>query len=78
VLALNKIDAINDEEMREELMDMLEEESGVRPLPLSGATGEGLAAVLDRLIEAIGPVGGTSAESAHSSATDEETPWSPL
>jgi len=78
VLALNKIDAIDDEEMREELMDMLEEESGVRPFPLSGATGEGLSTVLDKLLEAIGPVGGTSAESAHSSASDEETPWSPL
>jgi GTP-binding protein len=77
VLALNKVDAI-DEEMRAELMAALTEASGVTPLPLSGASGEGLATVLDQLVEAIGPVGGVSPESAQSSGSDEQTPWSPL
>ncbi len=77
VLALNKVDAI-DEEMRAELMAALEEESGVTPLLLSGATGEGLSVVLDRLVEAIGPAGGASAESVQSGETSEEKPWSPL
>ncbi len=73
MLALNKVDAIDDE-MRAELMAALEEESGVAPLPLSGATGEGLTEVLDRLLEAIGPLPG----SAQPSPGDEEAPWSPL
>jgi len=73
VLALNKVDAI-DEEMRAELMAALEEESGVTPLPLSGATGEGLSTVLDRLVDAIGP----AAPGAQPSEGGEEAVWSPL
>jgi len=34
--------------------------------------------VLDKLVEAIGPMGGTSELSAQSSAMQEEEPWSPL
>ncbi|HET8612165.1 MAG TPA: GTPase ObgE [Sphingomonas sp.] len=73
VLALNKIDAI-DGERRAELMTALEKASGERPLPLSGATGEGLGPVLDRLVEAIGPL----PTSAQPSDEGEEAPWSPL
>jgi GTPase len=76
VLALNKVDAIDDKQ-RAKLMKALKKASGVDPLPLSGATGEGLAQVLDALVEAIGPAG-PSAESVQSSEADEETPWSPL
>jgi GTPase len=76
VLALNKVDAIDDK-TRTKLMKALKKASGADPLPLSGATGEGLPQVLDALVEAIGPAG-PSAESVQSSAADEETPWSPL
>jgi GTP-binding protein len=76
VLTLNKVDAVDDK-TRAKLMKALKKASGVEPLPLSGATGEGLPAVLDALIAAIGPAG-ASAESVQSSEGQEETPWSPL
>jgi GTP-binding protein len=77
VLALNKVDAIDDKQ-RAKLMKALKKASGVDPLPLSGAGGEGLTEVLDRLVAAIGPAAGTSAQSAQSSTAEEEEPWSPL
>jgi GTP-binding protein len=73
VLALNKVDAI-DAETRAALMAELEDESGTTPLLLSGATGEGLSAVLDRLVEAIGPAPG----SPRPAQEGEGEPWSPL
>ncbi|MBB5685400.1 GTPase ObgE [Sphingobium boeckii] len=54
IIALNKVDLL-DAELKEALMAELAEESGAEVLPLSGATGEGLEAVLDRLINAIVP-----------------------
>ena len=73
VIALNKIDAIDDE-MRADLAAALAEEAGEPPLMLSGASGEGLEAVLDRLIGAIGPAPGAPAP-----ASDEPAEaWSPL
>ena len=77
VLALNKVDAVDDK-TRAKLMKALKKASGVDPFPLSGASGEGLTVVLDKLVEAIGPMGGTSELSAQSSAMQEEEPWSPL
>jgi GTP-binding protein len=76
VLALNKIDAI-DEKARAKLIKALKKESGGDPFILSGATGEGLTPVLDALVEAIGPAG-PSLESVQTSEADEEQPWSPL
>ena len=76
VLALNKVDAI-DAKTKTKLVKALKKESGVDPFLLSGATGEGLPAVLDALVEAIGPAG-PSAESVQTSEADEEKPWSPL
>jgi len=76
ILALNKIDAI-DAKAKTKLLKALKKESGVEPFLLSGATGEGLPAVLDALVEAIGPAG-PSAESVQTSVADEEKPWSPL
>jgi GTP-binding protein len=69
VLALNKADTL-DEELLDALSDELEEASGVRPLRVSGATGEGTSDVLDAILERLGQV-------------DEEQPreasqWSPL
>ena len=77
MLALNKVDAI-DAKTRTKLMKALKKASGVDPYPLSGASGEGLTVVLDKLVEEIGPMGGTSELSAQSSASTEEEPWSPL
>jgi GTP-binding protein len=76
VLALNKVDAIDDK-MRARLLKKLAKVSGVEPMILSGASGEGLPAVLDALVAAIGPAG-PSPESAQTAQAGEEQPWSPL
>ena len=52
VLALNKVDAL-DAKAVEKLRTTLAKASGAEVMTLSGATGAGLEAVLDRLIEAI-------------------------
>jgi GTP-binding protein len=70
VIALNKSDTI-DEELIAALSDELEAETGVRPLPLSGATGAGVEAVLDALLQHLGPAIGKAAE-------EEAAGWSPL
>ncbi|USI74463.1 GTPase ObgE [Sphingomonas morindae] len=73
LIALNKVDAI-DAETRALLLAALVEESDAAVLPLSGASGEGLDAVLDHLAEAIGPAPGADAM-----AQGEAQPgWSPL
>ncbi|HEY0271415.1 MAG TPA: GTPase ObgE [Sphingomonas sp.] len=76
VLALNKVDAIDDK-TRAKLLRKLAKASGVEPMILSGASGEGLPAVLDALVAAIGPVG-PSPESVQTAQAGEEKPWSPL
>src|SRR5438067_13166790 len=55
ILALNKVDTI-DAELIGALSDELAAEAGVAPLPLSGATGEGVEAVLDALLQHLGSV----------------------
>ncbi|TFI57491.1 GTPase ObgE [Sphingomonas parva] len=70
LLALNKADTL-DEELLDALSDELEAEAGVRPLRLSGATGEGAEAVLDALLEHLQP------EQKQAEA-DETGGWSPL
>jgi GTP-binding protein len=70
LVALNKCDTL-DAELIAALSDELEEAAGVRPLPLSGATGEGLEAVLDALLAYLGP--GRTRE-----AKSDEAQWSPL
>jgi GTP-binding protein len=54
VVALNKIDTLDDE-LIAALSAELEEASGHPVIPLSGASGVGLDWALDRLLEAIGP-----------------------
>jgi GTP-binding protein len=74
VVALNKIDTLDDE-LIAALSAELEEASGGPVIPLSGASGVGLDWALDRLIAAIGPDHGRV-------ATDDEgedvVEWSPL
>jgi GTP-binding protein len=72
VLALNKVDAVDAATARK-LTKTLAKASGAEVMPLSGAAGDGVDAVLDRLAAAIGPL----AEPAPADdATDSE--WSPL
>src|SRR3954452_14468820 len=68
VLALNKADTL-DEELIEALSAELEAEAGKRPLPLSGATGAGVEAVLDALLEHLAPA---------KEPAEEAQSWSPL
>ena len=54
IVALNKVDMLDDE-LTEALVAELAEESGAEVFAMSGASGQGLDAVLDRLIAAIDP-----------------------
>lgn len=74
VVALNKIDMLDDE-LIEALSAELADESGTDVIPLSGAAGTGVDWVLDRLLEAIGP--GPEAVPANDEGEDELT-WSPV
>jgi GTP-binding protein len=69
VVALNKADTLDDE-LLDALSSELEEECGMRPYRLSGATGIGSEAVLDEIIRHLGNQ--AEAEEAH------EGDWSPL
>ena len=72
IVALNKIDAI-DAKALDKLARKLAKKSGVDVMRLSGATGEGLEPVLDRIIEILGPAPDRVA------ANDEGAePWSPI
>jgi GTP-binding protein len=73
VVALNKCDTL-DQELIDALSDELEEVAGVRPLPLSGATGEGVEAVLDLLLRHLD--GGR--EQTSGDVDDEARDWSPV
>lgn len=74
VVALNKVDTL-DEELIAALKAELEEASGYPVMALSGASGEGVGAVLDKLLEAIGPV---APAADHRDDADDEGAWSPL
>jgi GTPase len=69
VLALNKCDTLDDE-LLDALSDELEAEAGVRPLRVSGATGEGADKALDAILGYLSP---TAREDEQS-----EGDWSPL
>ncbi len=74
VVALNKIDMLDDE-LIEALSAELAEESGTDVIPLSGAAGTGVDWVLDKLLEAIGP----GPESVpDSDEGEDEITWSPV
>jgi GTP-binding protein len=78
VLALNKIDALEPKDVAK-LAKKLAKASGEEVMLLSGAAGTGIEAVLDRLVEAIGPAELAASEVAAQSATDEPAePWSPI
>lgn len=74
VVALNKIDTLDDE-LVGALSAELAEASGTDVIPISGVTGVGVDWVLDRLIEAIGPSPDTPvADDGEQDAVE----WSPL
>ena len=69
VVALNKIDAV-EPKLLEKRRKKLEKLVGQPVFLLSGATGQGVEPVLDRLVEAVGR--------AKQPTETEERPWSPL
>jgi GTPase len=71
VIGLNKIDALEPAEVKK-LAAKLKRASKAEVMPLSGAGGDGVEAVLDRLLEAIG------IESGATAALAEAKPWSPI
>lgn len=74
IVALNKIDML-DPELIAALSAELAEASGAEVMAISGASGAGVEAVLDQLIEAIGPAPGAAKELAEG---EEPVAWSPL
>ncbi|GAA0733593.1 GTPase ObgE [Sphingomonas japonica] len=74
VVALNKIDTLDDE-LIEALSAELEAASGAEVIPISGASGVGVDWVLDKLIEAIGPEG---AAVAADDEGEDAIEWSPV
>jgi GTP-binding protein len=74
VLALNKIDTLDDE-LIEALAGELAEASGTDVIPLSGASGIGVDWVLDQLIEAVGPEAGAAVDD---DGAEDKVEWSPL
>ncbi|WP_109807192.1 GTPase ObgE [Sphingosinithalassobacter portus] len=78
VIALNKTDLL-DEELIAAMAAELREASGAEVLPISGATGAGVQAVLDKLIEAIGSADSSLPAVAQPDEEDDEPrQWSPL
>jgi len=72
VVALNKIDAVDPKQVTK-LRKKLEKASGAEVMLLSGASGEGLDAVLDHLFALVEP----AADEADEDATGSDT-WSPI
>ncbi len=73
IVALNKTDILGGE-LTEAIAAELAEASGSPVLPLSGATGAGLEAVLDKLLEKIDP----NAQTGETETEEQEDTWSPL
>lgn len=72
VIGLNKIDALDPAEVKK-LVTKLKRASKAEVFPMSGASGEGIEAVLDRLADAIG------VKAAAPEAQEEVAkPWSPV
>ena len=78
VVALNKIDTLDDE-LIAALSAELEEASGQPVIPISAAAGTGLDWVLDQLLDAIGPATGMAVEDGKGDWGEEDAvEWSPV
>ena len=80
ILALNKADLLDDELMAD-IADQLRAAGAEHVLPVSGATGEGLDAALDKILEAVGENSSIERKGQPNQASDEEDKakdWSPL
>ena len=75
VIALNKVDALDPADAKK-LATRLKRAAKTEVMLLSGAAGTGLEAVLDRLVEAIGPA--EAAAPPVDDADEEPATWSPI
>ena len=74
IVALNKIDTLDDE-LVAALSAELAAESGHTVMALSGASGAGVPAILDKLLEIIGP---EKRPVVRNDDGEETTDWSPV
>ena len=74
VVALNKIDTLDDE-LIAALSAELEQASGAEVIPISGAAGTGVDWVLDKLLEVIGPDGSPVSDDDEG---EDQIDWSPI
>lgn len=72
VIGLNKVDALDRADVKK-LAAKLKRASKAEIFPMSGASGEGIEAVLDRLADAIG-----MKATAPEALAEDEKPWSPV
>lgn len=79
ILALNKIDTLDDE-LIAALSAELEEASGSPVMALSGVSGVGVTPLLDKMLEAIGTQqsDGSFADADDDGAESQAKPWSPI
>ena len=77
LVALNKVDAV-DAKTATKLARKLEKLSGVEVMPLSGAAGTGLDAVLDKLVALMGPAPERTVAPADDDASEAPGEWYPL
>lgn len=75
IVALNKGDLL-DPELMADIAAQLEDAGAVAVLPISGATGQGVSEVLDRVLEALPAKSGI--ESSQSDGLGEDGTWSPI
>jgi GTP-binding protein len=73
ILALSRADLADPEQIAK-ARKKLKKAGAVDPVPVSAATGDGVQALLDRIIEALGP----EAERAEAEADGDSPAWSPL
>jgi len=80
ILALNKADLLDDELMTD-IADQLRAAGAEHVLPVSGATGEGLDAALDKILEAVGENSSIEQKAGTTPGSGKEDvakDWSPL
>lgn len=78
VIALNKADLLDDELTEALTAELVQASGGAQVLAMSGATGVGVGAVLDRLIEVIGPEPGSAPDPGEDDDDEPVKQWSPI
>lgn len=75
IIALNKGDLL-DPELMEDIAQQLRDGGAENIIPISGASGQGVSEILDRVLEALPEK--SSVEASRGDSVDEEGQWSPI